>query len=86
MGGYGGNDEGSGGVTLSGGPEDIRDDSLASWGGAMGVAIGGGGLGGGRYVAYEGMYSEAERYHCGVYWESTNLWTLHGGGADAGVE
>ena len=41
--------------------------------GGMGVVISGGGLGGGRDVAKEGVNLEAAGYHCGIYREFPHL-------------
>ena len=71
--------EGDGGVPPLDGSEDIRNSILASWGGRMGVVIGGGGLGGGVDVASEGVNLEAEGYHCRIYCESPHLQNMHGG-------
>ena len=49
------NAECAGGVPPSSGLADCKDFRLASWGGGMGVVIGGGGLGGGRDVSNEGF-------------------------------
>ena len=65
--------EGAGGVPPSGGPEDSRDVISESWRGGMVLISGDGGLGGGRAVAYEGIYLEATGYNYGVYNKSTNL-------------
>ena len=67
LGSDGGYDEGDGGVSPSGGPEDSRDVRSESHGGWMGVVIGGGGLGVRKAVANEGVHSEAEGYHCRIY-------------------
>ena len=56
-----GNVEGAGGVPPSGGPEDSRDVSLENQGGGMGVVIGGGGIGGGRYMSYGGIHFGSRR-------------------------
>ena len=60
-------------VPTLGGSEDSRNVVLESWGGGMGVIIGGGGLVRGRDVENEGVHSEVSGYHCGVYCESTNI-------------
>ena len=39
----------------------------SSWGGGMGVVIGGGDFGGGGYVANVGVHLKAAGYHCGSY-------------------
>ena len=59
MGSDGGDVGSAGGVPPSGFLEDSREVRSASWGGGMGVVIGGGGIGGGRDVVYEGTHLEA---------------------------
>ena len=59
MGSYVGDAEGAGFVPQLAVPEDRRDIRSASWGGGMGMVIGGGGLGGGGDVTNEGVHLEA---------------------------
>ena len=63
MGSAGRNAESAGGVPPLGDSEDIRDVSLASWVGGMGVVIGGGCLGGGEAVENDGIHLEVAGYH-----------------------
>ena len=85
MGSDGYDADGSGWFPTWGGLEDSRNVVLESWGGGMGVIIGGGGLVRGRDVENEGVHSEVSGYHCGVYCESTNIRTVNGGGADSRI-
>ena len=55
-------------------------------GGGMGVVIYGEGLVDEGAVANEGVYSESAEYHCGIYYKSPHLLTVHGGRTDAGIE
>ena len=73
------------GVPPLGGPEDSRYAISESRGGGMGAVIGGGDLGGGGSVAYEGVNLEATGYHCKVYCDSPYLLTVQRGGSDDGV-
>ena len=49
------------------------------------MVIGGGGLGGGRSMANEGVRLEKESYHFGVYCKLPHLLTVHWGGANYGI-
>ena len=70
---YGGDVKGARGVPPSSGLEDNMDVSSESRGGGTGVVIGGRVIVGGGDVAYEVIHSEAEGYHCGVYFKAPYL-------------
>ena len=67
MGNDKGNAEGAVGVPPLGRSENSRDDSPASRGRGVVVDIVGNVLVGGIIMANEGVFLEAEGYHCGIY-------------------
>ena len=69
----GGDVEGAGKVSPSGGLYDRIYVISMSQQGDMVVVIGGRGIGSGGYVAYEGIHSEAVGYQCRVYCKLPNL-------------